>query len=273
MRPNVEMSTTTSPGLAASAAAELVVGRAGRVGADDDVGAGAASAASRAVDGDDDALARPGSRPRRAASGTRTRRRRTGRGGATGRRRAVRRSRRRRRGRRAGARRRPPPIVPPHASTRMPSSGATGARCALSRSGPSALPGAAPGAESELTLVSVSPRGISARGGTPPGRRRDTALAEVFARTPPCRYRGAHLDCQGAPRSTFPRTCCTGAIPSFVGRQHRSAAGSVSGTDRASASHDVSPRKRHSWPQRHSNSPSWNPRTRTNCWRSPRRSA
>ncbi len=26
-----------------------------------------------------------------------------------------------------------------------------------------------------------------------------------------------------------------------------------------------------SWPQRHSNSPSWNPRTRTNCWRSPRR--
>ena len=44
----------------------------------------------------------------------------------------------------------------------------------------------------------------------------------MFARTPPCRYRGDHLGCQGAPRSTFPRTCCTGAIPSFVGRQHRS---------------------------------------------------
>ena len=36
---------------------------------------------------------------------------------------------------------------------------------------------------------------------------------------------------------------------------------------------DAVPEKRYSWPQRHSNSPSWNPRTRTSSWRSPRRSA
>ena len=94
----------------------------------------------------------------------------------------------------------------------------------------------------------------------------------MFALPSAARYRGRDLGCQAARRSTFPRTCCTGAIQVSWGVSAGLQPGAIP-TPTASVPHDVVPRKRYSWPQRHSNSPSWNPRTRTNCWRSPRRSA
>ena len=63
-----------------------------------------------------------------------------------------------------------------------------------------------------------------------------------------------------------------GCDSSLVGRQRRSVPDPFRHRPRLFPM-TSSPRKRYSWPQRHSNSQSWSPRTRTSCWRSPRRSA
>ncbi len=70
------------------------------------------------------------------------------------------------------------------------------------------------------------------------------------------------------PVSTFPPNVLH-RVRFNEGRQHRSVTGIFFSTPTVSGPHP--PRGRgNSWPQRHSNSPSWNPRTKTSCWRSPR---
>ena len=70
-----------------------------------------------------------------------------------------------------------------------------------------------------LALAAGSAPSVDATSARPPTRTRiaggravTDASSGMFAVAASGRYRGRDLGCQGAPRSTFPRTCCTGAI-------------------------------------------------------------